>query len=92
MLKPTRLMHPVKTRDFPLCHVHLTSLCDDGNSIWMNELILEGAGYYYIAPLLFILIVIMAIVTTLMASLIFEWVYRRPALLKSPAGVVKARA
>ena len=92
-------MHQVKTRDFPLCHVHLTSLCDDGNSIWMNELILEGAVYYYIAPLTFHsdsdhgdLIVIMAIVTTLMASLIFEWVYRRPALLKSPAGVVKARA
>ena len=51
------------------------------NARGLMELIILNIGLQrgIITPLLFTVMVIMAIVTTLMASPIFEWVYRRPA-------------
>lgn len=52
------------------------------NARGLMELIILNIGLQHgiITPLLFTVMVIMAIVTTLMASPIFEWVYRRPSL------------
>lgn len=49
------------------------------NACGLMELIILNIGLQHgiITPLLFTVMVIMAIVTTLMASPIFEWVYRR---------------
>lgn len=49
------------------------------------ELIIRNIGLQHgiIMPLLFTVLVVMAIVTPLMASPIFEWVYRRPAALQT---------
>ena len=51
------------------------------NARGLMELIILNIGLErgMITPLLFTVMVIMAIVTTLMASPIFEWVYQRPA-------------
>jgi Kef-type K+ transport system membrane component KefB len=50
------------------------------NARGLMELIILNIGLQHgiITPLLFTVMVIMAIATTLMASPIFEWVYRRP--------------
>lgn len=56
------------------------------NARGLMELIILNIGLQHgiITPLLFTVMVIMAIVTTLMASPIFEWVYRRPQLARAP--------
>lgn len=56
------------------------------NARGLMELIILNIGLQrgIITELLFTVMVIMAIVTTLMTSPIFEWVYRRPQLARTP--------
>jgi Kef-type K+ transport system membrane component KefB len=66
------------------------------NARGLMELIILNIGLQrgIITPLLFTVMVIMAIMTTLMASPIFEWVYQRPPSTSPQTGVdiVKAGA
>lgn len=63
------------------------------NARGLMELIILNIGLQngIITPLLFTVMVIMAIATTLMASPIFEWVYRRSAFPATPVSVDMAQ-
>jgi Kef-type K+ transport system membrane component KefB len=64
------------------------------NARGLMELIILNIGLQHgiITPLLFTVMVIMAIVTTLMASPIFEWVYRQPVVTSAQPAIASVEA